>query len=94
MLGVGRGTARLNPAPTSNQSEKLMIRTFDESIQTLLLTEAQAAKALQMSPRKLWGLRRVGQIRYVRTGHLVRYDPNDLRDWIEASKLPLTPSLN
>lgn len=52
----------------------------------LLLTEKQAAVMLSISPRKLWELRMCGEIPHVRMGRSVRYDPDDLRDWIKASK--------
>ena len=52
----------------------------------LLLTESQAARSLRISPRTLWGLRQSGQIPCVREGRMVRYDPVDLRDWIDRKK--------
>ena len=52
----------------------------------LLLTPEQAAKALAISPRKLWGLKASGSVKYVRCGRLIRYDIDDLRVWIEENK--------
>lgn len=52
----------------------------------LLLTERDAAKALAVSPRKLWDLRMSGEIPCVRVGRSVRYDPADLQAWITCSK--------
>lgn len=52
----------------------------------LLLTEREAAKALAVSPRKLWGLRTAGEIPCVRFGRSVRYDPVDLQAWIARTK--------
>jgi excisionase family DNA binding protein len=52
----------------------------------LLLTAQQAAKALAISPRTLWSLTDSGEIPSVRIGRAVRYDPVDLRTWIEARK--------
>ena len=60
----------------------------------LLLTETEAAKALTMSPRKLWTLRNRGEIAFIKTGRLVRYDPEDLRAWIEWNKTIPEPSIN
>lgn len=52
----------------------------------LLLTEREAAKALAVSPRTLWGLRNAGEIPCLRFGRAVRYDPADLQAWINRSK--------
>jgi len=52
----------------------------------LLLRPPEAANALSISPRKLWGLTNRGEIKAVRCGRLVRYDPADLRAWIELKK--------
>jgi excisionase family DNA binding protein len=48
----------------------------------LLLTTSQAAKALSMSPRKLWELTNRGEIPCVRIGKMLRYSPDLLRQWI------------
>lgn len=52
----------------------------------LLLTAEQAAKALALSPRKLWSLTAGGEIPCVRIDRSVRYAPADLRAWIESKK--------
>jgi excisionase family DNA binding protein len=58
----------------------------------LLLTPPEAAKALAISQRTLWGLTKAGQIRCVRiNGWTVRYDPADLRNWMEKQKDQPTP---
>jgi excisionase family DNA binding protein len=51
-----------------------------------LLTRRQAAAALNLSERTLWGLSKRGLIPVVRIGRLVRYDPRDLDRLIEAQK--------
>jgi len=51
-----------------------------------LLTARDAAKFLAISPRKLWQLTNCGDIPCVRIGRAVRYDPFDLRRWIDARK--------
>ena len=51
-----------------------------------LLTVKNAAKSLAISPRKLWQLTNCGDIPCVRIGRAVRYDPIDLRRWIDANK--------
>jgi len=51
----------------------------------LLLTAAQASKALALSPRKLWSLTAPrGPISAVRIGRAVRYSLDDLRNFIVA----------
>ena len=52
----------------------------------LLLKPGDAAKALAISPRKLWELTNTGEIPCVRIGRAVRYSPDDLRAWIEERK--------
>ncbi len=52
----------------------------------LLLTPKQAADSLSISPRTLWTLANSGLIPTVRVGRSVRYDPIDLRRWIESRK--------
>ena len=52
----------------------------------LLLTPQQAAGALAISPRKLWGMTASGQIPHFRLGRCVRYPVDDLREYIDAQK--------
>ncbi len=52
----------------------------------LLLKPRDAAEALSISPRKLWAMTTCGEIPCVRFGRSVRYDPADLREWIDAQK--------
>lgn len=54
--------------------------------QRLLLTPREAAQALRISERKLWGLTASSEIPCVRIGRSVRYDISDLHAWIEARK--------
>jgi excisionase family DNA binding protein len=54
------------------------------SIEPLLLTAREAAAALRISERSLWGLTRHGEVRAVRIGRAVRYDPRDLREYING----------
>ena len=59
----------------------------------LLLKSTEAARALSISPRLLWTLTKRGEIRAVRTGRVLRYDPADLREWIRRRKVgPATGS--
>jgi excisionase family DNA binding protein len=54
----------------------------------LLLTPQQAAEALAVSARKLWAMtfEESPGLPYVRCGRLVRYSPDDLRQWIDAQR--------
>jgi len=57
----------------------------------LLLTTKQAATALALSPRALWGLTRDGQIPCLRIpgrgkARAVRYAVDDLQRWIQRTK--------
>ncbi len=52
----------------------------------LLLKPSDAAEAISISPRKLWAMTASGEIPCVRFGRSVRYDPADLREWIESQK--------
>ena len=52
----------------------------------LLLKPDDVAKALAISPRKLWELTNTGEIPCVRIGRALRYSPNDLRAWVEKRK--------
>jgi excisionase family DNA binding protein len=53
-----------------------------------LLTPSQAAEALSISPRKLWGMTASGQIPHVRLGRCLRYPVDDLRRWIDEQQRP------
>lgn len=53
---------------------------------TLLLTPPQAAEALAISPRKLWGMTASGEIPHVRLGRSVRYPVDELQRWINDRK--------
>ena len=48
----------------------------------LLLTPRQAAAALSISERNLWGLTKSGAIPSIKLGRLVRYRPESLRAWL------------
>jgi excisionase family DNA binding protein len=52
----------------------------------LLLTAKQAAAALAVSERTLWGLTNRGAIRCVRIGRAVRYSADSLRAWVDAQQ--------
>lgn len=52
----------------------------------LLVDARAAANMLSISLRKLWSMTAGGELRAVRIGRLVRYDPADLRAYIEKHK--------
>ena len=58
----------------------------EQTIEPMLLTARQAARVLTISARTLWSLTKDGQIPAVRIGRAVRYDPADLRRWIDRAK--------
>jgi excisionase family DNA binding protein len=61
-------------------------RTKD-AIEPILLTAKQAAKLLNISERTLYARTADGSIAVVRIGNRgIRYDPADLRRWIERAK--------
>jgi excisionase family DNA binding protein len=78
-----------SPTPT-NGTERAAAPTPAQQLLVsparLLLTAAEAAEALAISERNLWGLTDRGEIPVVRLGRCVRYDPADLRAFIEARK--------
>jgi excisionase family DNA binding protein len=51
-----------------------------------LWTSRETAKVLKISERLLWTLTNRGKIRCVRIGRAVRYDPADIRSWIDSQK--------
>jgi len=58
-----------------------------EPLQPLLIAK-EAAALLRISERKLWQLQNCGEVPAVRLGRAVRYDPADVRAWIETNKGP------
>jgi excisionase family DNA binding protein len=63
------------------------MRASDPSTRpALLLTPKQAAEALAISPRKLWGMTASREIPHVRLGRSVRYVPSDLQNYIDAQR--------
>jgi excisionase family DNA binding protein len=73
-----------SPAAPVNRSG--MQAVAEELPQAWLLTEKEAASALSISPRKLWELRNRGEVPHVRFGRSVRYDPDDLKNWLKSRK--------
>jgi excisionase family DNA binding protein len=71
---TGRDMDHMIIAPAVGQNIKLLLKPLD------------AADALSISPRKLWAMTNSGEIPCVRFGRSVRYDPMDLREWIDQRK--------
>ena len=67
---------------------KRKTRTMNNTMQNpvLLIDSREAAKALGISARKLWGLTDTGDIPHVKIGRLVRYRPEALKEWIESQE--------
>jgi excisionase family DNA binding protein len=57
----------------------------------LLWTSREAAAALNISERTLWKLTNEAKMPCVRIGRAVRYDPEDIRAWIERTKTAVAP---
>ncbi len=53
---------------------------------SLLLTELQAAKKLNLSSKTLSKVRKRGEIHFVQVGRSIRYDVQSIIDWIMRSK--------
>lgn len=51
-----------------------------------LLTEAQAAEALQLCTRTLRKARQEGKLRYVKYGRAIRYSPEDIAQFIDGQR--------
>lgn len=67
-------------------SDWLPTRNAAPAPQALLLKPVDAAASLSISPRTLWTLTDRGEIRCIRIGRAVRYDPRDLSAWIARKK--------
>ena len=57
-----------------------------EKLQPQLIRPRDAARYLAISERKLWELMRLGRIPCIRIDRSVRYDLDDLREWIKSRK--------
>lgn len=57
------------------------------TIEPMLLSPRQAAAALNICERTLYGLTQRGELPAVRIGRAVRYSVGDLKAWIERAKI-------
>ena len=58
----------------------------DDSDLKLLLKPSEAAKALGISERKLWGMTKAGEIPSIKLDRSVRYSVDSLREWIRTKE--------
>ena len=58
----------------------------DKGKPKLLLNIQEAAEALGISQRKLWGMTDSREIPHVRLGRCLRYPVNELEQWIDENK--------
>lgn len=65
--------------------------TSTELGRQLLDTEAVAA-ALCVTPRHIQSLVSERRIPHVKVGRFVRFDPDELKSWLEGHKVPAEPS--
>jgi len=56
-----------------------------KTMEPLLLTPREAAKALSISERTLFDLKKNGELPVILIGRSVRYSVNDLKAWIKKS---------
>jgi len=70
-----------------NQQDSALNNSATNDSATTLLKVPEAAQRLRVCERTLFGLTKRNEIRCVRIGRAVRYDPRDLDRYIEAQKL-------
>ena len=58
----------------------------DKGKPKLLLNIQEAAEALGISERKLWGMTDSREIPHVRLGRCLRYPVHELEQWIDENK--------
>jgi len=65
-----------------------------KTMRRLLMSAQDAARALAISERTLWGLTKRQAIPSIRVGRRVLYDPRDLQAWInrQKAKAPRRPA--
>lgn len=64
-----------------------------DQLAPLLIDTREAARLLRISERLLWTLTRKGNVKCVRLGRRVLYDPADLRELIERMKSGATATV-
>jgi excisionase family DNA binding protein len=57
---------------------------------TRLITDSEAAELLALTPRQVARLAKRGELPSVKLpGEETRYDPDDIRQWVESHKRPM-----
>ena len=74
---TGMGPKRIGLGPSSNQKGEPL---------PALVDIATVAQALGISMRQVRRFVADGQMPFVRVGHLIRFDPDELNDWINARR--------
>ena len=64
----------------------MMMKTTTNPIPPMLLTLRQTAELLGLSERTVWTLQKREGLRSVKIGKSLRFDPADIRAWIDARK--------
>ena len=59
----------------------------------ILLTEEQAAAALEVCTRTLRKERQAGNLHYIQIGRAIRYAPEDLASFVERMREAATPEI-
>ena len=54
-----------------------------------LLDITELAKALRVNPRHIRRLVHERRIPFIKWGHLIRFDPAEIRDWLNSARCPL-----
>jgi len=66
-----------------------MIAENETAKPALALRPREAAKALGVSERTLWGWTHAGTVPYVRVGRTILYPVDALRDWLKQRSEPV-----
>jgi hypothetical protein len=87
MSGTASDQGRDGGADHQGVNQMTVQPELSDEMPEALLDERAAAKLLGVSPRVLWGLADAGTIPFIRIGpRLKRYDPRDLRNFIDRSR--------
>jgi hypothetical protein len=64
------------------------MESFNGKPERMLLTAPEAAEALRISTRTLWGLTDRGEVLVIYIGRSVHYAVDDLKAWIDTKRRP------
>ena len=74
------------PSTLDGRGKELTMSNSSPITPALLLTPQQAAEALSISQRTLWGRTKSGEFPHIKIGRCVRYAVRDLEKFIESQK--------